>query len=75
MDVAKCIPTYRVYRLCDMPSAGKHGRILYVLVYRYFPNGAEVDIMIPEDFRKEDLIQFMDDFAKVHTGTVWQQYT
>lgn len=47
----------------------------YVVVYRYFPNGAEVDIMIPEDFRKEDLIQFMDDFAKVHTGRVWQEYT
>ncbi len=41
-----------------------------MFLYRYIPNGAEVDIMIPEEFPKEDLVHFMEDFAKVHTPRV-----
>ena len=39
-------------------------------VYRYIPNGCEVDLKIPETFSLESLVEFIDSFIEVYVQTV-----
>ena len=40
--------------------------IIAFMIFRYVPNGCEVDLNIPEDFPPESLMEFIDAFINVY---------